>query len=127
MIEHISTKQWLDFPISTRQALVQIFDIPRSSTSYVEDNRVISDGHTQADLDESITLEKIQAYLGSKDDNFYKLFGEVIKKIENYEEETSARREQGSVEDANGTPRKTESIESESAENNVRSTKKARK
>ena len=68
----------------TREKLVDIFSIPKSGGVVVEGNRLISDGHTPTDL-MAVTVDKMQEFLESPEEDFYKLFIEVIDKIENPE------------------------------------------
>lgn len=81
MQAQLNTHQWLELPMATRQRLVQIFHIPRSSGTVVEDGRVASDGHTHRDL-ESISVLAMQALLDTDVVDFYELFDMVIKSIE---------------------------------------------
>lgn len=85
--EHISTAQWLTLPLETRTRLVEIFDIPKSAYTVVEDNTVTSDGYMTEDLF-AITKEKCQTYLdrASEEDTLLSVFGMVIKSIEKVSE-----------------------------------------
>lgn len=89
MINHqLTTTQWLALPIEVRNKLKEVFGIPRSEGAFVQDNKVLSDGHNHRDLS-VITMEKMQAYLGvgaMPTDTFYGLFDQVIEKVdaENY-------------------------------------------
>ena len=77
----LTTPQWLSLPISTRMRLVQIFNIPRSQGSLVQDNKVMSDGYTHNDL-MHISVEKMQKLLDSDEKDFFKLFADIIADIE---------------------------------------------
>ncbi len=70
--------------METRIQLRDIFHIPKSQGSWVENNVVRSDGHTHTDL-EAITVEKMQAYLGSgftSETDFVELFNACVEKVE---------------------------------------------
>ena len=81
---HLSTSVWLSIPQETRWKIANIFGISRSSHFEVQDNRVISDGYTPSNL-EGITVDAMQAFTNSKEDDFYKLFTKVIEKVEKNE------------------------------------------
>lgn len=80
----LSMTTWLSLKTETRQALRDIFNIPRSSYVEVNDGRVYSDGTSLIDL-MSLTADKMQEYLKSKETDFYVLFNKVVKHIENPE------------------------------------------
>lgn len=83
----VTPHEWLKLPLPTRMKLVEIFNIPQSEGSKVEQlagtTVMISDGYTVKDL-EVITVEKMQQYLDfpSELDDFAKLFDTVVAKIE---------------------------------------------
>ncbi len=76
----LNTVQWVSLPINIRMRLVQLFHIPRSSGSLVQDNKVVSDGYTHDDL-ARITVEKMQALLDSDEKDFFKLFQMVTDSL----------------------------------------------
>lgn len=80
MLIQLTIPQWLDLPIDVRSRLKVVFGIPRSSGTMVEDNRVVTDGHTHPDL-AFITPEKMQAYTGSKETEFFSLFEATLDKV----------------------------------------------
>lgn len=77
----LTTPQWLQLPFEVRQHLVAEFRIPRSSYTLVQDNKVLSDGYTHEDL-AHITVEKMKAFTGSNETNFFTLFDQVLAVIE---------------------------------------------
>lgn len=77
----LSVQQWLMLTHEMRRKLVLLFNIPRSTGSYVENNVVKSDGHTHDDL-KSINVASMQSFLGSDEIDFYKLFDMVLGKVE---------------------------------------------
>ncbi len=77
----LNTVQWISLPITTRMRLVQLFNIPRSSGSLVQDNKVISDGYTHNDL-LHISVEKMQKLLDTDEKDFFVLFEQVVKTLE---------------------------------------------
>lgn len=57
-----------------------IFVVPQSEATLVVSNEVMSDGHTDKDL-QAITAEKMQEYLGEKETDFYKLYDAAVERI----------------------------------------------
>ncbi len=74
-------QQWLELKPKTREALIKIFKIPRSSFTHVVDNKVQSDGHTYEDL-KAVSLEEMKRLTNSSSDNFYEQFAIIIKMVE---------------------------------------------
>lgn len=60
--------------------LKDLFGIPRSTGTVLQDNTVLSDGHTHADLSR-ITVEAMQEFVGKKEKDFYKLFDLTLIKL----------------------------------------------
>lgn len=84
MLIQLTIPQWLALSPDVRGELKKIFNIPRSSGTVLEDNRVVTDGYTHPDL-ANITIEKMQDYLKIghiPTDEFYGLFTQVLEKIE---------------------------------------------
>ena len=82
----LTTTQWLSLKPETKAKLKEIFTIPKSAgVQFIQDGgggRLISDGHTHADL-AHITLEKMAQYLGEPvSGDFYGTFDKVLDKIE---------------------------------------------
>lgn len=73
MLIQLTTTQWLQLPVPVRMKLKEIFAIPRSEGSIVQDNVQTSDGYNHRDL-ANITVEKMQAYTKTDEQDFYKLF-----------------------------------------------------
>ncbi len=81
--QQITIPQWLQFPSEVRLKLIKIFEIPKSEGTYVVDKTVVSDGHNHDDL-AHITVEKLQFFTESKEENFFTLMELALSKI--YEE-----------------------------------------
>lgn len=75
----MTTTQWLGLSMPLRMKLKEVFVIPRSSGTHVQDNTIISDGHTHGDL-AHITVEKMQTYLHSEETDFFELLNASINK-----------------------------------------------
>lgn len=77
----ITIPQWLALDSQIREKLIELFNIPRSEGTTVVDNRVVSDGHTHADL-AVVTLESINKHLGKKkEQEFFTALNRLIEKI----------------------------------------------
>lgn len=80
-MEKIYQQHWIDLSVETRQKLVEVFNIPKSGITEVRDQTVISDGHTNDDLN-TITVEKMAEYVGSPADlDFAVLWKITLSKI----------------------------------------------
>ncbi len=75
----VSVHDWLALPMRVRLKLREVFAIPKSQGTIVENNTVKSDGTTFNDL-QHITLEKMKAYLGT-DGDFVELFNLCVEKL----------------------------------------------
>lgn len=78
----LSMSTWLSLRTETKQALRDMFNIPRSGFVEVVDGRVHSDGTSLVDL-MSLTVDKMQEYAKSKETDFSVLFNQIVKGIEN--------------------------------------------
>ncbi len=92
--------------------LAKIFSVPMSGVRKVEYAAkpiVVSDGYTYDDLS-TVTVEKMQAYLGSEETDFHKLFDLVLKKVIGSQETEKlakdAKAEEQNAVDAAATARK---------------------
>lgn len=74
----LSIPQWLSLPPEVKFKFIEAFKIPRSAFTHVQDNVVLSDGHTNADL-AVVTVEALQGYLGSESLDFNALLDETIE------------------------------------------------
>lgn len=83
----INQSIWLSLPKETRDKICVIFNIPRSGFVEVSNNRVICDGHSDSDL-ALITIEKLQEVLDAEIQDFYKLFGDLVEKLQTKPEDT---------------------------------------
>lgn len=81
MLIQLNQTQWLALSMPVRMRLKEIFNIPRSQGTVVQDNVVLSDGHTHPDL-ARITIEAMKGFTGSSETEFFTLFEKVIEKIE---------------------------------------------
>lgn len=92
--QQLSYISWLSLTPEMRQKMAALFEIPRTGESVIRVGEIMdgnigakqtSDGYTPLDL-QVVTLEKMQAITGSKSQNFYELFGEIARDIDEYVE-----------------------------------------
>lgn len=77
----VVVEQWIEIPFEIRQKLIQLFNVPRTGGSLVQDGRLVTDGHTYVDL-KAITVNKMQMFLNSTEKDFSKLFNNVYSMLE---------------------------------------------
>lgn len=81
----LSQSVWLDLPLQTRAKLANLFDFPEKGSVQVvygaEGPKVLNDGYGYDHL-KLITMEKMQQMLPSDSDNFYHLFGALVKNLD---------------------------------------------
>lgn len=76
----LSYAVWLGLPESTRLKIAALLNIQRRGIRQVMDSRIISDGFLHTDL-AVISRDKMQEILGTKEDDFYKLFDGIVAKV----------------------------------------------
>lgn len=77
----LSMHTWVSLSNEMRLRIRNIFNIPRSGHVIVNDGQIETDGTTPQDF-ASLTVEKMQEYLGDKSDDFYKLFDKVLARVQ---------------------------------------------
>lgn len=77
----VNVHDWLQLPMETRVKIREMFKVPKSEGAWVENGMVRSDGTTYKDL-QAITPEKMQAFLGSEETDFVKLFHATTAKVQ---------------------------------------------
>ena len=80
--KHISTASWMDLSWQVRTQLVKDLNIPKSKDVVLQDNVVLTDGRTQADINQAITIKSLQEYTTSNSDDIFELFGKAVDKAE---------------------------------------------
>lgn len=80
--KHISTASWMDLSWQVRTQLVKDLNIPKSKDVVLQDNVVLTDGRTQADINQAITVRSLQEYTTSNSDDIFELFGKAVEKAE---------------------------------------------
>jgi hypothetical protein len=78
----LSKLEWLKLKKETRQAIANFLGMTRSGGTDVVDGRVACDGYLDSDL-AKVTLELLQEKFSSTNTNFYELFKEMVRRIEN--------------------------------------------
>lgn len=82
MIKSIPVQRWLELDWKVRTQLSKDLEVAKSKDAELFDGVIISDGRTQEDIDQSLTLEKLQEYTGSKKADVFELFKVAIQKAE---------------------------------------------
>jgi regulator of replication initiation timing len=77
----INRQYWLSLPKEIRQRLVVSLDIPRTGSTEVFGQTIITDGYTDKDLS-TVTLDKLQEFMMDKSDNFDKLLETLIQRLQ---------------------------------------------
>jgi hypothetical protein len=80
MKTNLLPQEWLCLSPRERMRMIEIFSIPKSEGVVMQDNTILSDGHTVKDL-RAISIETMQKYLGSQETEFYRLLEAVKNKI----------------------------------------------
>jgi hypothetical protein len=78
----IQYSKWLSLPLTTRQKIAGQFGITQVSSIEVFANTVKSDGYLVKDIEDALTREKMEAYIGRKSDSITDLFEWVVQKID---------------------------------------------
>ena len=76
----LSTHTWTSLPNEVRHRIRMAFNIPKSGFTEVSDGVILSDGVTIEDF-KSLTIAKMQKYLGDESEDFHKLFDKVIARV----------------------------------------------
>lgn len=77
----LTIPQWLTLPRDVQDRLKVLFEIPKSAGVETLNGRILSDGHTHADL-KRISVAKMQEILKSEAVDFFELFNTLISKVE---------------------------------------------
>lgn len=74
---------WLQLPLATRFKLADAFSIPKKGATEVFSNTISKDGYEVKDIEEKMTVEAMQDYLGLVDggEDVNQLFTMVVEKI----------------------------------------------
>jgi hypothetical protein len=98
----LSVAQWLQIPMPIRLRMIGEFGLRRTNGAEVVDGRVVNDGYSESEINEKITMSKMQAFVESKETDFITLVNAVIAKIteelaKKEEEMTLKRQEEDAV------------------------------
>ena len=77
----LSKSIWLGLKQSTRKIIADKLGLKKDVGSVVDGGRVVSDGYSDNALS-AIDLKKLQAVMGSKEKDFYKLFNDLVTRVE---------------------------------------------
>ncbi len=73
---------WNRLPLATRQAIAAAFGIAKTQSTHVSDNRIVADGYKIEDVENALTVERIQEYVGTKEKDMTTLFDLMVAKAE---------------------------------------------
>ena len=62
-----SYAKWLELPFETRVKLAQVFHVNKTSAVEVSSNQIVRDGYNVRDLENALSTEAMQEYLGAVD------------------------------------------------------------
>ena len=72
----------MDLSWQVRTQLVKDLNIPKSKDVVLQDNVVLTDGRTQTDINQAITIKSLQEYTTSNSDDIFELFGKAVERAE---------------------------------------------
>lgn len=76
---------WLKTPLSTRVEIGKALGISKIGTTHVHDNRVVSDGFKVEDVENALTVERLQEYLHVKATDINILYETLVARLEGRE------------------------------------------
>jgi len=76
----LSISMWVSLPNEVRHRIRTLFNIPRSSSTIVNDGVIETDGTTNEDF-KHLTTDKMQKFLVTESSDFHKLFDLTVAKI----------------------------------------------
>ena len=82
MTQSIPLQRWIELNWQIRTQLAKDLNVSKSKDTVLMDGKVVSDGRTQDDIDNSLTVEALQEYTGSSSENIFELFEKAISKAE---------------------------------------------
>lgn len=72
---------WLALPLPERQKLATLFGIAKTGPTHVQDNRVVADGFSVADVERQITVEALQKFLRTDEKDHTILWQTLLNQI----------------------------------------------
>ena len=83
---YIKFSNWLALPLSTRQKIATEFNIAKRGSTHVVDNKIQSDGYLVHEVENALTVEALQLYLGMMDEKDMNVLWErLVARIEGKE------------------------------------------
>jgi hypothetical protein len=74
--------QWTRVPLHIRAEIAQAFGISKTGPTHVQDNVVVNDGYKIADVENALTVERLQECVGSKSSDLTELWALLIAKFD---------------------------------------------
>ena len=73
---------WLSLPLHVRAKIAQRFNIKKSGPTHVVNNSIQSDGYAIKDVEDGLSVVKIQEFLNTKEDSLVTLWDLLVKCME---------------------------------------------
>lgn len=80
-----SYAKWRTLPMHVRNDIAVQFGIPKSGTTHVDSNQIVSDGYKVEDIDAKLTPEAIQEYVGVINSDMEVVWDMMIDKVQGIE------------------------------------------
>lgn len=80
-----SYAKWRTLPMHVRNDIAVQFGIPKSGTTHVDSNQIVSDGYKVEDIDAKLTPEAIQEYVGVENSDMEIVWDMMVDKIQGNE------------------------------------------
>ncbi len=74
-------QKWLELSITTRHEIARRFGVIKKKSTHVADNKIVDDGYYLKELDEAITLKRLQAELHSDVPDYMILWNALVSQI----------------------------------------------
>ncbi len=74
--------EWLALSIHTRHKIAEVFGLQKKGPTEVVDNMIKHDGYLLKDIEETLSVEKIQSFLGTDTTDMKQLWAMLIDTIE---------------------------------------------
>ena len=81
----LAYSKWLSLPLHTRIKIATTFKIPKLRSTHVANDQILDDGYNVNDIEQALSVESLQEYLGIKESDMLTLFNALVDKIEGKE------------------------------------------
>lgn len=74
--------KWMDTSLTTRHKIAEIFGFKKKRSTHVSNNRVVDDGFDVKEMEEAMTIHKLQDFLNNPETDLNKLFQLLVDVLE---------------------------------------------